>query len=253
MRKYYLPKRTGFTLVELLVVIAVIALLLSVLMPTLKKAREQARTLVCASNQKQFGIGMQMYVNTYDLYPPVLFYPALTLAELREGFFRASSGSYYCTWESMLIFSGLIPEALSDYQEGEGYGTIKKAPNIWRCPSEQHPWKNGNWRPAPPFRHYGMNGYLSAINPAKDHRKGHKESRVRNPSGTILFSGVDADQKYGWFWPGVVVNPKSYQKNTIFRHNNRTVVTFFDGHVSKIRSDDESYNKSDGHYWCLER
>ena len=246
MEKYHLPKHTGFTLVELLVVIAVIALLLSILMPSLKKAREQARTLVCSSDQKQFGVGMQMYVNTYDLYPPLLFYPAQYPP--KEGLFLCVTGAYYVTWESMLIFSGLIPEALSDYQ-----GTIKKSPNIWRCPSEQHPYKNGVWRPAPPFRHYGINGYLSAIDPARDYRKGHKESKIHNPSGTILFSEVDADQPYGWFWPGVVVNPKSYQKNTIFRHNNRTVVAFFDGHVGRIRSDDEDYNTSNSHYWLLER
>ena len=251
MRKYHLPKRTGFTLVELLVVIAIIALLLSVLMPTLKKAREQARTLVCSSNQKQLGVGIQLYVNAYDLYPPVLFYP--NIAPPYEGLFLCVTGAYYVTWESMLIFSGLIPEAISDYQYD-----ITKATNIWRCPSEQHPWKNGRWRPAPPFRHYGINGHLSAINPAADHRKGHKESRVHNPSGTILFSEVDADHYYNgmsYFWPSVIVNPLSPIKNKIFRHNNRTVVTFFDGHVGRIRNDygKGDYSDTESPCWYLEK
>jgi prepilin-type N-terminal cleavage/methylation domain-containing protein/prepilin-type processing-associated H-X9-DG protein len=56
-------KRSGFTLVELLVVIAIIALLLSILMPSLSKARDQARMVVCKSNLKQFGLCYAMYVD----------------------------------------------------------------------------------------------------------------------------------------------------------------------------------------------
>ena len=66
---------------------------------------------------------------------------------------------------------------------------------------------------------------------------------------------MDADQPYGWFWPGVIVNLKSYQKNTIFRHNNRTVVAFFDGHVGRIRSDDGKgdYSDTESPCWYLEK
>jgi prepilin-type N-terminal cleavage/methylation domain-containing protein len=53
--------KKAFTLIELLVVIAIIALLLAILMPALAKVKEKGKTVVCASQLKQFGMAWTMY------------------------------------------------------------------------------------------------------------------------------------------------------------------------------------------------
>ena len=60
----------GFTLIELLVVISIIALLLAILLPSLQKARAQAKKVVCSSYLKQFGLMCKVYAGDWNGYVP---------------------------------------------------------------------------------------------------------------------------------------------------------------------------------------
>lgn len=63
-------KYRAFTLIELLIVIAIIAILASILFPVFARARENARRASCASNMKQVGLAVMQYVQDYDEHFP---------------------------------------------------------------------------------------------------------------------------------------------------------------------------------------
>lgn len=58
--------RVAFTLVEVLVVIAVIAILIALLLPAVNRARQQSQLVACKSNLQQIGLATRMYANDYD-------------------------------------------------------------------------------------------------------------------------------------------------------------------------------------------
>ena len=68
----------GFTLIELLVVIAIIALLAALLLPSLRRAREQAKVVGCMSNEHQMAVATTTYTVDHDGLYPIINYPELS-------------------------------------------------------------------------------------------------------------------------------------------------------------------------------
>lgn len=67
-----MKSRPGFTLIELLTVIAIIGILTALLFPVFAKAREQARKASCASNLRQLGVALLLYVSDHDQKLPTM-------------------------------------------------------------------------------------------------------------------------------------------------------------------------------------
>ena len=113
------PRRkiSGFTLVELLVVIGIIALLISILLPSLNKARAAANEVKCKANLRQMGQAMQMYTNEWKFYP---------------GCRNIDGRGQYAVW----------PTRLRQYMKGGNA--------VFRCPqrSPEYDWKVNDYNTA---------------------------------------------------------------------------------------------------------
>lgn len=70
MKRTTMKRHLGFTLIELLVVVAIISLLVSILLPSLSKAKELAKTVVCMTNLKNIMTAALIYENEEDFLPP---------------------------------------------------------------------------------------------------------------------------------------------------------------------------------------
>jgi len=93
-RNLLVAKFKGFTLVELLVVVAIIGILAAILMPALNSAREQARRSSCISNLKEIGLGMNMYAGDWREKFPM---SSRTTADTDEDFKRLIASGTYAT------------------------------------------------------------------------------------------------------------------------------------------------------------
>ena len=116
-----------FTLLELLIVIAIIAILAALLLPALSKAREKASSIVCTGNQKQVGSGLMMYCNDNNDYLP-------NLLQQQDVMFTDSISRYLNSpFVKKVVFSGTGEYAYFTLYTAEHY--IYSAKSVFVCPT----------------------------------------------------------------------------------------------------------------------
>ncbi len=114
----------GFTLVELLVVISIIALLIALLLPALAKAKDLANTIVCAANLRTIDIAAMEYSQEFKGQPlPPNLYPDSGL-----------NANHLVLWPAILIVSGIIP--VEQGSSANSFYNIPSIPTVFYDPGD---------------------------------------------------------------------------------------------------------------------
>ncbi len=228
----------GFTIIELLAVIAIISLIMSVTMPALSKARGTAKRLQCSDNMRQIRFAMDFYASDYNGY----------IVTSREMLFAHSEAEVKGIWHVILapyVQHSQIKDLLADTY-----------PELWRCPEDKDPYPMG-FRGYPHkigMTSYALNGYYS---PADERGQvvrfgpgaNLRFQQITNPSQCMLMAETSyCGQIYDAAHPNAtLVNLRTdghHRQTSGFYHAGSMNLTFVDGHIDLFRGIDCEVDKS---------
>ena len=206
-----------FTLIELLIVIAIIAILAGMLLPALNAAREKARAIKCAGNLKQYGMAIAMYAHTYQDY----------LLIQNPVNHKTGTIGYIYQWGGY-IQTELMPKMReADWKAGR---------SINSCPSRNKNYGaalTGYEQEAISYAHntLALGSQAQGANPDAT----HKMSRLKQPAFYVGFcdSEVWCIGSSGVLAKGRWNGSKEYDYVS-FRHGNRSNAVFIDGHAAPL-------------------
>lgn len=233
-------KNRGFTLVELLVVIGIIALLISILLPALSKARKQANTVKCLANMKQFGTALVQYTNEWKGAMPYSGWNDFP-GNGNYGGGKGNAGG----WPDWLFdaSSKITPPVASlfnfkDVKNGAFYAYLNGANAIYRCPQDAGPWLAQN---SQFISSYVMNGSTNNFSYGVFYKV-----TAFHPGDAIMWeigtTGPDGN------------DPSNTPNEPISaRHVKGTSILFVDGHaeVWSVGRFDKELNRGPSPLWCV--
>jgi prepilin-type N-terminal cleavage/methylation domain-containing protein/prepilin-type processing-associated H-X9-DG protein len=250
--------KRGFTLVELLVVIGIIAVLIGILLPSLSKAREQARFVKCASNLRQIGMYYSLYASDFNGYYPALVGYNATWSI--QGSF--TSQSLYDQLCDGTIVMQLYQQKIYTSLSGGNVNFTRQGTktSIWNCPSDNDITHAGTdmrdvsyyqnemaWLGARPKSDGGL-APGKAIKPGTIHHRWLTLAEVMmyaEGAGLSLNGGADfvfyQNAPYTSSYITDTGRTTAQYDNLLYRHyTNFTSMNalYFDGHVGPVRYTD---------------